>query len=296
MTSMYEGEEQYHRIVENISQLPSLPSVATKLMEVVNSPDTSADDAAALVEKDPALTGALLRMANSAFYGIPRSISSVSSAVVVLGFNTIRSIVLSASIIKAFPSNEQVQQFDRQRFWRHSILCGLGAKLLAQRTSRSHMLDPESAFCAGILHDIGKLIFEQYVTEDFSKACHCAIENKISLFEAEKQVMGITHPEIGIILSDKWALPIDLEQGLVHHHNPENAEKAVALVTAVHCADQMAHTAGADVWNSETILPLWDGSYATLKLTKAEYASCCEDLKDHVDKSNEFLMMVNYEE
>ncbi len=296
MNQINEGDERYQRIIENLRRLPSLPSVATKLMEVVNSPDTSADDAAGLIEMDPALTSTVLRMANSAFYGMPRSVSSVSSAVVILGFNTIRSIVLSASIIKAFPSEGKVRLFNHQQFWRHSILCALGAKLLARKCMHSLMHDPESAFCAGILHDIGKLIFEQYVTREFSEACEYADEKKIPLVVAEKEFLDVTHAGIGSILSDKWALPFDLEQALVYHHTPEAAEKARELVTIVHCADIMAHRVGADLWEDEVINALWDETFFVLPIEQNEYLECCEELKENVDKSIEFLTMINYAE
>lgn len=291
-----EGYEKYQRIIEDISKLPSLPEIATRLMEVVNSPDTSADDAASLIEKDPALTSTLLRMANSAFYGMPRTVSSVSSAVVILGFNTIRSIVLSASILKVFSSRMGVEQFKHQRFWRHSILCAIGAKLIAKQLMHTLMLDPESAFCAGILHDIGKLIFEQYVPEEFSKACNHAVENKMSLVKAEKEVMGITHAEIGNFIADKWALPLDLENALVYHHNPGGTDKPSAFVAAVHCADQMAHKAGADLWDNEEIEPEWDGAYSTLGIVEDDFNTCLDELRKNIDKPTEFLAMVNYAE
>lgn len=291
-----ESHEKCQRIVEDIRKLPSLPEIATKLMEVVNSPDTSADDAASLIEKDPALTSTVLRMANSAFYGMPRTISSVSSSVVILGFNTIQSIVLSASILKVFSSKGRVEKFNHQRFWRHSILCAIGAKLIAKQLMHTLMMDPESAFCAGILHDIGKLIFEQYVPQEYSKACQHAVENKIPLVSAEKEIMGITHTEIGTIISDKWALPLDLEYALVHHHNPMESDKSLNFVTTVHCADQIAHKAGADLWDNEKIEPEWENAYSTLGFDEDDYNTCLDELKNNIDKSTEFLTMVKYAE
>ena len=291
-----EGNEKYQRIVEGIRKLPSLPEIATRLMKVVNSPYSSADDAAALIEKDPGLTITVLRMANSAFYGMPRTISSVSSAVVILGFNTVRSIVLSASILKAFSSKERIEGFDHQRFWRHSILCAIGAKLIAKQLMPIVMLDPESAFCAGILHDIGKLIFEQYVPEDYTKACQYAVNNKVSLVKAEKEVMGITHSEIGNIVSDKWALPLDLENALVYHHNPKDTDKSLNFVTVVHCADQMAHKAGADLWNNEEVEPEWGGIFSTLGFERDDYTNWLNELKENVNKPIEFLALVGYAE
>ena len=291
-----EGYEKYQRIIEDIRKLPSLPEIATRLMEVVNSPETSADDAASLIEKDPALTSTLLRMANSAFYGMPRTVSSVSSAVVILGFNTIRSIVLSASILKVFSSKGEVEQFNHQRFWRHSILCAIGARLIAKQLMHTLMLDPESAFCAGILHDIGKLIFEQYVPGEFSKACSHAVENKMPLVKAEKEIMGITHAEIGNIIADKWALPLDLENALVYHHTPYQTDKPLNFVTTIHCADQMAHKAGADLWDNEEIEPEWEKTYTTLGISEDDFNTCLDELRKNIDKPTEFLAMVNYAE
>jgi len=293
MASRDEREERYQRIIENVHKLPSLPEIAAKLLEVVNSPDTSADDAASLIAKDPGLTTTVLRTANSAFYGMPRSISSVSSAVVILGFNTIRSVVLSASLMKIFSRKEKIQGFDHTRFWRHSIVCALGAKLIARRLMHTRMLDPESAFCAGILHDIGRLIFGQYVTGEFAAACRHAAEKKIPLVDAEKTVLGITHADIGTMLADKWALPLDLEHALVHHHNPANPDKSLPFVTAVHCADQMAHKAGANLWDAEEAPPAWEGAYEVLGFSDDDFFSCFEELKKSSDKPDEFLALIS---
>lgn len=292
-----EGYEKYQRIIEDIQKLPSLPEIATKLMEVVNSPDTSADDAASLIEKDPALTSTVLRMANSAFYGMPRTVSSVTSAVVILGFNTIRSIVLSASILKVFSFKGGIEQFSHQRFWRHSILCAIGAKLIAKQLMHTLMLDPESAFCAGILHDIGKLIFEQYVPEEYSKTCNYAIKNGIPLVRAEKEILGVTHTAIGTIIADKWALPLDLESALVYHHTPHQTEEPASFITiTVHCADQMAHTVGADLWDNEEIEPEWEEAYARLDIGEEDLIRCLDELRVNIEKPTEFLAMVNHAE
>jgi len=294
MASRHEQEERYQRIIENIQRLPSLPEIATKLLDVVNSPHTSADDAASLIEKDPGLTTTVLRMANSAFYGMPRSVSSVSSAVVILGFNTIRSIVLSASLMKIFSGRDAIRGFDHVRFWRHSIMCALGAKLIARRCINTLTLDPESAFCAGILHDIGRLIFGQYVTAEFGSACRLAVEEKMPLVDAEKKVLGITHADIGAMLADKWALPLDLENALVYHHNPANADKSLPFVTAVHCADQMAHKAGANLWEKEESPPAWEGVYETLGFGDEDFYRVFEELEKGGDKPDEFLALINY--
>ncbi len=157
-------------------------------------------------------------------------------------------------------------------------------------------MDPESAFCAGILHDIGKLIFEQFAEMDFSKACAYAVDNRISLLMAEREIMGITHAEIGKILADKWALPVDLESTIVLHHSPQDADSARELVTTVHLADQMAHKAGYDLWDNEKIEPEWMDALSVLGLDENMFENFLKELENDIDKPTEFLIAVNYAE
>jgi HD-like signal output (HDOD) protein len=283
--------ERYRRFIEQIDNLPSLPSIVSRLIQVVNSPDTSADDAAKLIQRDPALTTKMLRLANSAFYGIPRSISSVSSAVVILGFNTIRSLVLSASVMKMF-SGSRKPAFEKDRFWKHSIVCALAAKTIVRQFINIRMMDPESAFCAGILHDIGKLIFSEFAGDDYQEVCDFARNNKVSLLEAERQMLGIGHADIGRILADKWALPLDLESALVFHHEPKNAENLLDLVTTVHVADTLTHEVGLGLWDDEVTPPQWDQAESVLRLGEAEREHILALLHDSIDKSGEFIDII----
>jgi putative nucleotidyltransferase with HDIG domain len=283
--------DRYHRVIEQIDNLPSLPSIVTKLIKVVNSPDSSAEDAASLIEKDPALTTKMLRLANSAFYGIPRSISSVSSAVVILGFNTIRSLVLSASVMKMFSNNKQ-QAIDKEKFWQHSIVCALAAKIIVRHFINVRMMDPESAFCAGILHDIGKLIFNEFAGEDYKTTCEYAIKNKVPLLDAERAVLGIDHAQIGRILADKWALPLDLEYSLVFHHAPFGADKLTDLVSTVHIADIITHKAGLDLWEGEAHVQEWADTRKVLRISDNDLKKIMETLEESIEKSLEFFNII----
>jgi putative nucleotidyltransferase with HDIG domain len=286
------ASERYRRVIENIDTLPSLPTIVVKLLDVVNSPFTSADDARKLIEKDPALTGKFVRMANSAFYGMPRSVSSVSSAVVILGFNVIRSVVLSASIMKMFSAAKN-QAIDTDRFWKHSIAVAVAAKELVKYLMRFKLFDPEGAFCAGILHDIGKLILNEFVGVDYRETCAYARKKSLPLIEAESQSLGINHAEMGRILADKWALPLDLEMALVHHHVPANAAPdIVELVNIVHMADLLAHDIGADLWEHEVRTPEWDGSRALLHIDDNVYARIRESCVVAMENSAEYLSII----
>lgn len=285
------SSDRYRRVIEGIDNLPSLPAIVTKLLEVVNSPETSADDATRLIEKDPALTSKFIRLANSAFYGMPRAVSSVSSAVVILGFNVIRSVVLSASLMKMF--TEKIKQsVDKDLFWKHSIGTALAAKELVRHLMGFKLFDPESAFCAGILHDIGKLIFDEYVFPDYKTACDYALTNGVPLLEAESQVLGINHAQIGRILADKWALPIDLENAIVFHHDPCAAGEYAEHVAIIHVANAIAHDIGANLWNGEARTPLQVECREMLHLDDASYERIKSAAENVMVNSVDFLTIV----
>jgi len=284
--------ERYQFILEKVDNLPALPAIVGKLLKVIGSQDTSADDAARLIERDPALTSKMIRLANSAFYGIPRSISSVSSAVVILGFNTIRSLVLSASILKAFPSNKNAA-FDRERFWQHSIVCAMAAKQIVRHIMRWKIMDPESAFCAGILHDIGKLVFNEVIPKQYVNVCACARNQNEPLLEMESAMLGINHAEVCKILAEKWALPIDLEYALGYHHSPDKAVKVVELIAAVHIANGLTHELGCGMWDKEVSMPECPEARTMLPITDDDYAQIRIDLAENIEKASDFFAIVN---
>ena len=283
--------ERYRRVIENIENLPALPAIVTKLLQVVNSPDTSADDASKLIQTDPALTSKVIRLANSAFYGMPRSVSSVSSAIVILGFNVIRSVSLSASIMKMFvdPAKRAV---DRDRFWKHSVVIAIAAKELVRHLMSYKLYDPEGAFCAGILHDIGKLIFNEYIPADYMEVCRFSRENGIPMIDAETRLLGINHAEMGRILADKWSLPLDLELSMVFHHQPDQSDENSDFLTIIHLADHIAHEAGADFFDGEAMTPEWQESREILHVDDAVYENIKTICASAATGSNEYLSIV----
>ncbi|MDR0306768.1 MAG: HDOD domain-containing protein [Chitinispirillales bacterium] len=283
-------KERAAQIVENADRLPSLPTVVLKLMDVVNSSGSSADDASKLIDKDPALTSKMIRLANSAFYGIPRSISSVSSAVVILGFNTIRSLVLSASVAKMFDGKHSI---DMDRYWKHSIVTAMISKIIVRHLMSVRMVDPESAFCAGILHDIGKLVFSQHMPDDYAAVCDYAKKEGIPLIEAEDELLGINHEKMGSILAEKWTLPPDLGCVLAHHHDPKQAaEEASYLVNIVHLSDVIAHNLGCGLFDDEVCTQEAVQCRLELKIGNSDYDKIVQNVENSIDKSNEFLSVI----
>ncbi|MDR2693670.1 MAG: HDOD domain-containing protein [Chitinispirillales bacterium] len=237
----YNTEELQDKI-KTIANLPTLPHIASRLMRIVNSPSASADTVASLVSQDISLSAKVLRLANSAFYGIPRSVNTLNNAVIILGFKIIQTMVLSLTVFDMFAEDENKppSPFDRDAFWDHSLRCAVIARLLAHKRKRNYALDPEEAFCAGLLHDIGKVVMEQYLNTDFHKALYHARANNIPVFEAEKEILGYTHCDVASWLTGTWSLPEEIEQPLVCHHEPEEATICVDAVLICHIANIMS--------------------------------------------------------
>jgi HD-like signal output (HDOD) protein len=227
--------------IEQITNLPTLPAIVTRVMQIVNDPSSSANDVAFVVGQDLALSAKILRLANSAFYGVPRTITSISNAVVILGLKVINTIVLSLTVFDLFPHEKKSTLFNRTAFWRHCTSCALICRFLTERMKKFVPFDAEEAFCAGLLHDIGKVVMEQYLHEDFHKALKHAKHKKIPLFQAEKQTLGYNHSDVAQWLTSGWQLPDQLCFPLVHHHDPRNAKEHADIVALCHYADFLCY-------------------------------------------------------
>jgi len=247
-----EVKKRYQKIIQDLGQIPTMPTIAAKVMQIVNDPHSNADDVSRFISKDVALTSKVLRLANSAFYGIPRTISSVNSAIVILGFNTIRSLVLSASVLKIFPAKPGAVSFDRKAFWKHSFMVGIAARMIAQFYRKRRLVDLEMAFSSGLLHDIGKLILEQFANAEYHQVLKYALENKVPLFEVEKNMLGINHAEVSGMLADKWQMPNELKLPMVNHHTPLAEQEMPEMTAIIHYANHITHVRGSGCMVGET--------------------------------------------
>ncbi len=231
---MEDKQQRIKKITQSIIGLPTLPTVITQMIGLIDNPNTSARDVARLISTDQALTAKILKLANSSFYGFPREIATVNHAVVVLGFETVKSLGLSVSVLERFAAVGEGTSFDRQKFWEHSIACGVAARLLADKLR--YRVQGE-AFAAGILHDIGKLILSQYFTEEFDQILELTREEDICIGQAEERVLGLTHADIGLFLAEKWNLPDQLVDAIAYHHTPGRMERGAELPSLIHLAD-----------------------------------------------------------
>ena len=239
------------QITNKIIGLPTLPTVISKLIKVIDNPKTSVSSLSNLISTDQALTARILKMANSAYYGFSREIYTVNMAIVVMGFNAVKEMGLSLSVFDAFKDLSNIRHFDAAQFWQHSIGSGVAAKMLANRYNKKFTGE---AFVSGLLHDIGKIVISQYMPKEFTAIMKKVAEKDISLEDAELNVLGTNHSEIGGWLTDRWRLPVVISECIKNHHTPWLAKKNPLLVAIVNVSDYLCHL--SDIGNSGRIVPL----------------------------------------
>jgi putative nucleotidyltransferase with HDIG domain len=214
-------EERISQVIGGINNLPTPPVVFTQIQKVVNNPNTSAYDIASILQEDPAISAKVLKLTNSAFYGIPRAVESVKQAVVIIGLESVKNLVLSASVFDAF-SKEQINAEFQESFWRHSLATAFAARLLAHRLRAKQSFDSERGFSAGLLHDIGKMVISVYMPNESREILKLKkADPQKPDFEHEEMVLGYNHAQIGALLGEKWALPEALVEAVKFHHFPE---------------------------------------------------------------------------
>lgn len=216
-------------------QVPSLPSVCTRLNEALDNPRSSTLDIAELIGNDAALTARLLRLVNSTFYGFPTRIETPSQAVMIIGTAHLCDLALTTAITRMFRDIPE-DLVSMESFWRHSIACGLTARVLA-----AHRQEPnaERFFVAGVLHDIGRLVLFQQAPDLARAALSRARQRGELLHHAEREVVGFDHAAIGATLLRTWGLPASLEESVAYHHDPLEAHRHPLEAAVVHVADIM---------------------------------------------------------
>ena len=238
--TMFLGELQAKRIAQNVLNLPTLPTVIAKMMQVMDDPRTTVAQLSRLISSDQVLSAKLLKLANSAFYGIPRKVATLELAIVMLGFENLKTLALGVGVIDRFSDNWN-DAFDYTEFWEHAFGCAVASRIVA------HDLCPDQkgeAFVAGLLHDVGKLILSQFARRHFAAVIEKVSEYNADFYSVEKAILGVSHTEIGAWFAEKWNFPTKLVEALQFHHTPNYQTQNNELAAAVHFADYLVRLNG----------------------------------------------------
>lgn len=248
--------EQIEAKVANISNLPTLPGVVKMLTAMVENETISAADIGAFISRDHVLSAKLLRLVNSPLYGFPGRISSVTHALVLLGFNAVKGLVLGTAVFDSL-----AEQY--KGLWEHSLGCAVLSRRIAKELA---IRDSEEIMLAGLLHDIGKVILSHILPGEFTESIAMAKEQNIHIAEAERAVIGASHTAVSESISRLWNLPPKLSEALVYHHRPMQANVAKHMAAIVHVSDILARGMSYGYPGDNTMPPLDHEAFQSLGL------------------------------
>lgn len=262
-----------------IDRLPSLSITAAKVLEVCNNPEASPNELNRVISMDLVLTGQVLKLINSAYYSLRHPISSLTRAIIMLGINTVKNLVLSFAILEQIGTRKSFPVLSVEDFWAHSLCVGVTAKCLSVAKGIA-LSEQEEFFVGGLLHDLGKIPLNHQFPEKYFQALDMAKRNQHSLFHAEESVFGVDHGVTGGLIAEKWKLSPALIEALSFHHCPEEAHEGnQQLVFIVALADIFAHLLNMGSGDK----PLTHDSFCRYLLERVEVNwSFLYDLRDTV--------------
>jgi putative nucleotidyltransferase with HDIG domain len=232
-------------VLKREPSLPARPEIVATVLELTRSRSTSMSRIAQAIAQDPSIAARVLRMANSSLYGFPHRVATLDHAVVLLGLDTVRDLVVASAILRRFEGADG--GLDLQGFWRHSFAVGILARIL---TRSKGVAESERQFLYGLLHDTGKLLLATVAPDEYKRTREI-VATGVPVLEAERRFIGVEHTRVGAALFEKWGLPSEYAQVAAYHHDPTNADPSTALsVAATHVANGLARAAvlGDEQW------------------------------------------------
>lgn len=271
----------------SIRNLPPISDVVVRLNSLLDDPMSSTHQIGSLINQDQALTLKILTVANSPLYGLPRKVPSIDFAILVLGFDQIKQIVIALSLMDRF-QNENAKFWNRKSFWIHSFITAFLAKNIAAEFGYPKTGE---AFTSGLLHDLGISVIQKYFNQEFIEINELVNSDFISYREAEEKVMNISHMEISKILCDKWNLPESLSESIFYHHNPGEAANNKKLACIVHLADYATRKLELGQFLWDEYIELDEVVIKELKLGSQEYVdTIIESYLDQIKEQIELLI------
>jgi len=268
--------------LDSIGDVPTLPPIALKAVEISNDDNSSAKELAEFISQDQALTTRLLTITNASIFGVSGKVSTVDRAIVILGFSKVRTIVLAASLAKWFSGASEC--LDRPRLWRHSIATATAARMLAKGESG---IDCETAYVAGLLHEIGVVILDRYFHDSLRSAVQIAHVRHSTIDKALRDLIGMDQFKIGGYLADRWHLPGALCSSIGFHNAPPIANGNAQVIAAVHVASILADACKLNYEPYATTKPVSPNAVQLLGITQARLKATAEELnkqRAHIDE------------
>ncbi len=282
-----ESKSQLHKIIMSTRDLPAMPQVASKVLELSSDPNTSAAQLQQVISDDQAMTARILKIANSAMYSCSRKIKTLTEAIVMLGFNSIRSLVVTSAARNLYNTRKSRSGLKERLLWEHSIGAGFACRLMAQKYAPALT---EEAFLAGLMHDIGKLVLNIRTPEKFDEIVQVVYNENLSFHVTEQEHFGFTHAEVGALLVKKWKLSPVMEDVIKNHHNAESISSENPLLLFLDLSNQLCHKLGIG-FSDEPDLNLIDSpANKILGLTEESFAEITTKLQETLETEMEIFI------
>jgi putative nucleotidyltransferase with HDIG domain len=284
--------DRIKRVMSYIGSMPSLPTSVGKVLEVCNNPKTSPIDLDAVIKLDPVLMGKVLKLINSAYYGLGSQITSLVRAIIMLGINTVKNLALSTAVMERLVVKSGFRALNMDGFWQHSLCVGVTSKLIARKRGvDSKQL--EEYFVAGLLHDVGKIPLNDVLAEEYVRAMSVADSEKISLYLAEKRALDLDHCEAGSAIAQAWRLDGPIADAVAWHHAVESySGGSHDVVRTVAVANYFASREGIGFSGNMRPDKPEPSTYAALGIDKGMLEELEDPVRAEIEKAKVFLKLV----
>ena len=273
-------------ILKDIDRLKPIPQVAHKIMSIIEDPDSAMADLSDIIEHDVAVTANLLKVANSAYFGLPRKFESAHQAIVFLGMDQVVDLVLMTSSSENLQAAQEGYDLEAGELWRYSVASALIARDLAQR---KEIGDQHLVFTAALLKDIGKVVLSQYVSESFEKINHLVMDQGYTFREAEKEIIGIDHSELGGMVAESWQFSPVMVEIIRNHHVPQDAKTGTAETHIVYMADTMCMMMGIGVGSDGLAYRFHKDAVKYLDLTERDFQEIMSSFGEKLQEVEDLL-------
>jgi|Deesub1362A_J573_1020465.scaffolds.fasta_scaffold00168_8 putative nucleotidyltransferase with HDIG domain len=269
--------------IERIDTLPTIPSILQKLLKVIGNPKVPLSEISDCILGDPALTSRVLKMVNSPIYGFPGRISSVTQALILLGLNVVRGMLLGVSVFEAMEKA-------MVGLWKHSLGCAVTARIIAKK---KNLREPEEISVAALLHDIGKVVLSLKFPKEYKKARADTEQQGLFIFEAEKNHFNITHADAGAWIAQRWNFPKNLIETIKYHHKPHLSKYFPVEAATVHLSDILVRAIGFGFAGDNFVPPINPSAWEILKMNNSTIKEILKEMEESLEEAEDILVIPN---
>lgn len=275
-------------ILNLVQHVPPFPKVMERVMEMLEDPEVTVQSLAEVIQYDEAITANVLKICNAAYFGLPRKVSSLDEALVVIGHDALKDIIITSSSSRFYEGQAgEGYKLEQGELWKHSVATGIMAKQLVRHING---VDPGEAYTCGLLHDIGKRFLSSFVADDFKKITMKVAQEKCPFVEAEKEILGATHAELGGMILSKWEFSPEMQLAVKQHHDPDVLEKT-ALSAVVALSNTLVISMGIGVGAEGLATSMQGEGLKRFGIAPPVLDLCMADLLEELDKAQELLQI-----